>query len=176
MSTLKQVSGTTGRDRAAEQGGEGGSDDLALTQFMTYRLLTLVHHMNRAGQRWHQHHSGLALSEWRLLATLGHFGPQTSVVLGDRMQIDKAVVSRVKTKLIGNGLIVERDDPVDRRSRILELTAEGWAIFERVIPLARERQRAVVDVLEPEELQVFSRALGKLDAYFVDRLKDPGGG
>lgn len=147
-------------------------DDQALTQFLTYKLLTLVHHANRAGQRWHQKHTGLALSEWRLMATLGHFGPQSSVELGERMQIDKAVVSRVKTKLCQSGMIEEETDPQDRRSRILQLTARGRTVFEQVMPLARLRQADVASVLSPEELQVFNRAIDKLDAYFIDRLQE----
>lgn len=58
----------------------------------------------------------------------------------------------------------------DLRKRMLSLTAKGAALYERIIPLARERQRAMTDELPPEDVEAFERIVAHLVEHFERRL------
>ena len=146
-------------------------DELPLTDFLTYRLLILGHLVNRAGQRWHRENSGLLLVEWRVLAVLGYFGPSTAGSVAARMLLDKALVSRINSSLVERGLVRERAVDGDLRKRLLSLTTKGAKLYERIIPLARERQRALTRDLPPEDVEAFERVVAHLIDRFERRLQ-----
>lgn len=54
-----------------------------------------------------------------------------------RTEMDKVTVSRAVARLRQNGRIRRTIASVDRRRSVLELSARGRRVYERIIPLAR---------------------------------------
>jgi len=144
---------------------DNSQSELPLSSFLTYRLSTLSQLLNRASARWQQRTSGLNLAEWRILATLGHFGELSPTEVSDRTMMDKAVVSRVKNALLKQGLISEVSDKTDSRKRILIPTDDGWAIYRDAMPKSQQRQARIMQQLTAEELATLNTCIEKLELH-----------
>jgi DNA-binding MarR family transcriptional regulator len=57
----------------------------------------------------------------------------------------------------------------DRRVNVLKLTLRGQKIYERIVPLALDHEKSLLDPLSATELKELVRILGKLQSQ-VDRL------
>lgn len=147
-------------------------DDLPLSSFLTYKLNRLAQMVNRAGTRWHEHASGLTLSEWRIVATLGSYGAASPSEVANRTQMDKAVISRVKNALAGRGLISDDADTTDSRKRVLDLTEDGRQLYLKVMPRVRKRQRALMEMFSDQELQVMHDSLDRMQLMLERQLTD----
>jgi DNA-binding MarR family transcriptional regulator len=143
-----------------------------LEQMLTYKVSLLYSRLALATSRQLAQGFDLVLREWRVLALLARAESMSATTLVSRSPMDKASVSRAVTNLVDRGLISARPDPADARVRNLALTRAGRRVFERIAPLARERQRALLDALTPAERKTVFRALDKLIARANEFLDD----
>jgi len=68
---------------------------------------------------------GLGLSDFRVLEVLLHKGPLPVNAIGERIRLTSGSISIAIDRLEDKGLVERKDDPEDRRARIVHLTAEG---------------------------------------------------
>jgi DNA-binding MarR family transcriptional regulator len=64
--------------------------------------------------------------------------------------------------LEGKGLVERRDDPADRRSYALHLTAKGKSMLERVARVGREHNEALCASLTRDEHEQLATLLGRM--------------
>lgn len=75
---------------------------------------------------------------------------------------DKATIARGLKSLEESGLVLRMEDPIDRRTKRIYITAEGRKLVQRVFPLAKEViDRAGVGI-PTEDLQVCHRVLKQM--------------
>jgi DNA-binding MarR family transcriptional regulator len=94
--------------------------------------------------------TGLKRPHAAVLMELRNFGPMTQQALGERLHIDPSNLVSFLNALEGEGLLVRRRDPADRRRHIVEITPEGT----QRIPVCDEP----VDALEDQLFAGLSRA------------------
>lgn len=82
--------------------------------------------------------------------------------LADLTFRDPASVTRSLDLLEKNGLIRRLDVENDRRAYNLILTDAGWALVNKVIPLAKEIRAQGLKGIPPESLQIFKETLNKI--------------
>lgn len=142
-----------------------GSDDdsLPLHQFLTYRMSRVQAKLNAQATRILREASGITLTQWRIIALVGAAGQTRLSQLAREAALDKGLLSRNLKGLIENDVIATRPDESDHRAQVLTLSAKGAEIFERTLPVSRERQRKLRAGLTEEELRVFRRVLDKLE-------------
>jgi DNA-binding MarR family transcriptional regulator len=87
--------------------------------------------------------TGLKRPHAVILMELRSFGPMSQQALGERMHIDPSNLVAFLNALEGDGLLVRRRDPADRRRHIVEITQEG---IERV-PVCDDPLDALEDQL-----------------------------
>ncbi|MGW2254987.1 MarR family winged helix-turn-helix transcriptional regulator [Kitasatospora sp. NPDC001660] len=92
----------------------------------------------------------------RLLA-----GPLTMRELTDRLSTDKPYTTLVVDELERRGYVERSVHPVDRRSKIVSLTAAGTAAAERAESILTRPPRTLL-ALAPEELTVLEHIMTKL--------------
>lgn len=80
----------------------------------------------------------LTVGRWRCLAVLAEEGGIALGELADHTVIDKPALTHVIDQMEADGLVERRTDDADRRVIKVSLTGEGRALFERVLPKARE--------------------------------------
>jgi DNA-binding MarR family transcriptional regulator len=85
--------------------------------------------------------------------------------------MDKVTVSRAAIALADRGLIARASNPGDQRSRLLTLSAEGWALYEQISPKALELEQRVFAGFSAEECEQLQEMLDRIEAA-VEALND----
>ena len=73
---------------------------------------------------------GLGLSDFMVLEVLLHKGPLPVNALGQKIRLTSGSISIAIDRLEEKGLVERKDDPDDRRARIVHLTAQGCKLIE----------------------------------------------
>lgn len=123
----------------------------ALARYFTYRLNTLAKLNDLASQALYLQEGGLALSETRVLASIGSFPRITVNRLAFEANLDKGQASRAAQALVSKGLVRKVACAHDGRSVLLELTATGRPIWERIMALIDRRNQEITDCLSASE-------------------------
>ena len=80
----------------------------------------------------------------------------------ERMLISSATMTATLDALEGHGWARRVPNPDDRRSVLIELTAEGQAVADRFLPGIRAVERAVVGALNSNERATMLKLLAKV--------------
>ncbi|MEL7524556.1 MAG: MarR family winged helix-turn-helix transcriptional regulator [Pseudomonadota bacterium] len=134
-----------------------------LHQFLTYRLSRVQAKLNTQAQRILSAAADISLIQWRIIALIGSSGDTHAGELTRRAALDKGLFSRNLKTLMKRGMVTSREDKADHRIAILSLTADGQALYQKVLPIMRARQRALRSTMTKSELDVLHRALDKLE-------------
>ena len=119
--------------------------------------------------------SGLAPQEGHLLSYLRSYAPcpiaEVVTVFGLRGSTATSVLDRLEER----GLLARRPNPDDRRSFLLDLTAEGRRIAERVQTFVDALERAIAKKVTKEEEEGFRAVMEAIHAVtevtLVERKK-----
>lgn len=68
---------------------------------------------------------------------------------------DRPTIGEVINRLVAKGLIEREVNEADRRARVLRLTPEGEATYERLLPIVRGLQEEILGNLAPAERETF---------------------
>ena len=79
----------------------------------------------------------LTVARWRCLAVLAEEDGIPLGELAEQTVIERPALTHVIDQMENDGLVVRRGEEADRRVVKVDLTAEGRALFERVLPKAR---------------------------------------
>ncbi len=139
---------------------------LDLDRFLPYRLNRLAHLSSRQLAAAYRRRHAITVPEWRVLATLGQFGPLTATAIGAHAAMHKTKVSRAVAALEKRRWIDRAPRADDRREAELSLRPEGAAAYRDLARLARAFEEAIAATLTPEERRTVEEALALLE----DRL------
>jgi len=64
---------------------------------------------------------------------------------------------------LAHGRITRRTDPEDRRRAILDLTTEGRAVYNQVVPMVLAVERELLSDLDREECALLDQVVRKLE-------------
>lgn len=160
-----------------ELGESGAGERLILEDFVPYRLALLSNTISTAIAHRYADRFDLGIPDWRVMAVLGRFPDISANEVCERTVMDKVTVSRVVSRLLASGRILRRIDPSDRRRSILRLSAEGEAIYDEVVPIARRLEACLLAGFTAEERAQVDSVITKLKER-ADRLDalfdDPG--
>ena len=98
------------------------------------RSLALAYQAFEAYAAEHVKASGLTLTQFDVIATLGNQPPMTCKALGERTLILKATLTGVLERLEAKRLIQKIPNETDGRSYRVGLTGEGDRLFQSVFP------------------------------------------
>lgn len=144
------------------EGGGGKASDL-FEPLTAGHLFFLLHHLvrqreNALGRELAR--TGLTLSQWQVLATLGRLDKATMGEVAAFCATDRTTLTRTVDRMVDDGLVRRDRDLVDRRQVHLDLTEKGRAVFQRAhIDVTRfnDRVTGVVDAVEVERMQPLIR-------------------
>jgi len=141
---------------------------LILSQYLPYQLVNLAKRVSDACNREYGAPFDISIAQWRILARLGQHEDLSSRGLGEITFMDKSKVSRALQQLEASGYLARRPDPQDNRASFLSLTAEGKALYRRIVPLALAWEAGFQDALTQREQRDLRRILGKLEQRISD--------
>jgi len=105
---------------------------------------------------------GLKITEWRLIAVLGDAGAVTQRDLTQATLMDKVAVNRASKVLEERELVKRKPNASDGRSHLLELTEEGRAVHQEVMPMVERMERDIFSVLSAQEQDQFKGMLNRI--------------
>ncbi|WP_027167099.1 MarR family transcriptional regulator [Mesorhizobium sp. WSM3224] len=132
-----------------------------------YRLQNQVGFILRKAHQRHvsifaSHIGDLTPPQFAALAKLYDIGETSQNQLGTLIAMDAATVKGVIDRLKARGLVEVSKHEVDKRRLLVNLTPQGRAAIERLIPLARAITEETLAPLTAKESATFLRLLAKL--------------
>jgi DNA-binding MarR family transcriptional regulator len=139
------------------------SGTFLLANFVPFRLNRLADAVSQDLSEIYRDRFGLEIPEWRVLVTVGQRPECTAqhVAASTRMhktRVSRAVASLTKRKLVERVSCVE-----DGRELRLCLTKPGHKVYDVLVPLALERERALLAKMSAVNSQGFIAALSQLE-------------
>ena len=145
--------------------GSTQPDSFRLEDFLPFRLSVAADAVSRLIARQHLSKTGLGMSEWRLLASVGRYGMLSPTAAGEQTAMDKVKVSRAAASLVSRGLLKQTQDPKDGRARQLRLTRKGTNLYTEVGNTAGMINAELSVALSRAEWTALNKTLGKLSGY-----------
>jgi DNA-binding MarR family transcriptional regulator len=138
---------------------------LLLANFTPFRITRLATGVSDHLAQLYKERFGLEVPEWQVIVTVGSAWTCTAQHVADSTKMHKTRVSRAIANLVKRGLIERTCNADDRREMELRLTKAGRATFAELVPLALERERALMACLNEEELRAFNEGLERLEEF-----------
>jgi DNA-binding MarR family transcriptional regulator len=88
--------------------------------------------------------------------------PMSLGALSEELGLSLAAVSRAVDGLVQRGAVKRQEDPSDRRSKLVTVSARGRAVYERVLAVRVAGVERFVEELEPEDRDALAAALGPI--------------
>ncbi|MCR2765095.1 MarR family winged helix-turn-helix transcriptional regulator [Microbacterium sp. zg.B48] len=141
--------------------------------------LRLAGELNRLSQllarpflRHYSEKHAISLAEWRALVQIVDSPGITATEICSRTGLTAMNVSRAVHVLRTAGRVTGDRDPHDSRRNLLTATAEGRTLFDELAPSAERDIRAIMSVLNRDELAFFEALVTRVAAH-ADRMQDP---
>jgi len=143
---------------------------LNLGAYLPYRLSILSNTVSGAIAAIYEERHGLSVAEWRIMAILGmdHAAELTQKDLCIHTRMDKVQVSRAVKRLLDAGYIAREVDDEDRRRAYLQLTNQGWAVYDDVAPATLAWERELVARLSRSEVSALDELITRLQQVADD--------
>jgi len=104
---------------------------------------------------------GQSSARWQVLGRVG-FEPQTVAEMARDMGHARQSVQRVADVLAKEGLIIYKDHPTDRRTKLLELTPQGMEVLTAIYIRQMEWSQRIMTKLNQTQLAEITHALESL--------------
>lgn len=114
----------------------------------------------------------LTVSHIRVLKMVAGSENITAQQIASRMQQDKGLMTRLIRDLHARTLIDRRPHPTDSRAFHLTLTAEGRALYQRVVCIERALQARMVGNLTPHQLDNLIHTLSAMAEHLDHPQED----
>jgi DNA-binding MarR family transcriptional regulator len=105
--------------------------------------------------------------DYRLLAALQEFGPESQASLGRRTGMDRSDVVASVNDLEGRGLVQRSPDPADGRRNVVTITSAGAVYLQRLDEILAGVQDELLAPLAPAERELLIRLLTRVLVHHV---------
>ena len=140
--------------------------NLGVDSFITTQMSRVGNALRRTITLPYAEKFGLTVAEWRMLSVLAEAKRLPFADLVVQSATDKSLVSRALRLLEGRGLVqLEAQPGAPRKGLVCHIMPAGIALYEQAMPIARQRQAAMLLVLTPDERTVMYRVLKKLHRH-----------
>lgn len=107
--------------------------------------------------------AGISFSQLKCIGVLSNAeAPMSLGALSEELGLSLPAVSRAVDGLVQRGAVKRQEDPSDRRSKLVSVSARGRAIYERVVRVRVAGVERFVEELEPEQRDALEAALGPI--------------
>jgi DNA-binding MarR family transcriptional regulator len=138
---------------------------LHLPDFVPFRLNRLAAEVSNHLSGIYRERFALEIPEWRVMATVGPDRGCTAQDIAGSTRMHKTRVSRAIANLEKRGLIERASSTDDRRERALRLTKAGRRMYAELVPLALEREQALLASMTRNERRAFLAGLARLEEF-----------
>jgi MarR family transcriptional regulator, organic hydroperoxide resistance regulator len=112
---------------------------------------------------------GIQLRDYIVLSALGKTPGLTQSELGKALGLDRTTLMTQLDRLERMGLVVRRNDPRDRRTRIPEITEAGNRLRAKVASACDAAEAAALSSFSQEHVRIFRQVLSGIIGDSEDR-------
>jgi DNA-binding MarR family transcriptional regulator len=113
---------------------------------------------------------GQSSARWQVLGRAG-YETQTVAQMARDMGHARQSVQRVADVLANEGLVVYKDNPADRRAKLVELTPHGLEVLTAIYTLNETWSQHIMVKLDPQQLSQLADALENI-GDILDSVQD----
>jgi len=139
------------------------SSTFLLANFVPFRLNRLADAVSQDLSQIYRDRFGLEIPEWRVLVTVGQRRDCTAQHVAASTRMHKTRVSRAVASLTRRKLTGRIAGAADGRELRLRLTKAGQRVYDVLVPLALERERALLAKIGDDHAQRFIAALAEFE-------------
>lgn len=150
--------------RHKTKGSSRERDVLDLGGYVPYFLTAISNTWSRSSSRLYLDLFGVGVTEWRVMSQLAIEPAIPAQRICEVIGLDKGAVSRSVASLVAGGHVDEHTDARDARRQVLELTASGYALHDRLIAVATARETMMLEGFTPDERAQLTDFLHRLHA------------
>lgn len=136
---------------------------LDINEFLPYQLVKLALGVSEKFAQVYKEEAGLTTPQWRVIAHLAANTSCTAKQLCDLANIDKSTMSRAIKQLIERGIVEQKEDAKDKRSKRVSLSREGKSLYFKLSQKAIEWESSFLDELSEQDRQAFKHILELLN-------------
>ncbi len=114
---------------------------------------------------------GQSSARWQVLGRAG-YQPQTVAEMARDIGNSRQSVQRIADALEKEGLIVYKDHPSDKRTRLLELTPQGAKVLEAIYARDQEWSQRLIAQLDDKQLVKIADALDDISQVMSGYIDD----
>jgi MarR family 2-MHQ and catechol resistance regulon transcriptional repressor len=129
----------------------------------SFRALSLVAEQSIAT-------TGLCLTDFAALEALLHKGPLTITQIQDKVRLASGSMTAAVDRLEKLGLVERKASPIDRRARVVHLTAEGKRLAASSFERHAKDLEALMSALSEKEMEQLYGSLKKLGLLAAEKL------
>ncbi|NPV89149.1 MAG: MarR family transcriptional regulator [Firmicutes bacterium] len=132
------------------------------TDFFCFKLAAISRKMNRYyNNRFAEY--GITIGQsFVLFHLLEHDGSSVKDIAA-RVQLDSPAITGFIDRLVKEELVERREDPEDRRSLQVHLTPKGRGLAREVLPIAREYNQHIKDLIRQDNIDIFGETISRLE-------------
>jgi len=137
----------------------GGRDIVDIDTYIPYFLTSVNNALSRGASARYLAEFGIGIFDWRLVSMLAIEPRIPAHRACQVVSLDKAQVSRSLKKMREFGLVDFETAEGDPRRKIWWLTDRGYDLHDRILRVALERERALIEGADPDDLEAFLRVI-----------------
>lgn len=137
---------------------------IQLDAFLPYRATRLAALLSKGLAADYQQHFDITVAEWRVLVHLTQQSEISVRDMFDRVDMDRARVTRTVQRLQARGLVDKRRHPDDRRLLQLALTRKGSDLASELSVVAERFAHRAVRGIDAEAQQTLLRLIDMVEA------------
>ncbi|MDF2654921.1 MAG: transcriptional regulator [Bacillota bacterium] len=127
------------------------------------KLIKLFYHiLKRMKKEWNHQIRGINHSQYLILNSLNHSGPQKAAQLAELTQNTPGAITSATDKLVAEGYAMRKGDACDRRVVYLEITDAGRELANSLSQALNEVTMQFFQGLPEEDIQHLIRIYNKI--------------
>jgi DNA-binding MarR family transcriptional regulator len=139
--------------------------------YIPYFFAAINNALSRGASRVYLQTFNIGIAEWRVISMLAIEPRIPAQRICEVISLDKAATSRSLSRLLDMGYLDFKASDRDSRRKIWWLNVPGYSLHDKILSIALERERQLIQDVEPGELEVFLKVM-RLMRENVDNLGD----
>ncbi len=146
-----------------------GRQIVDISTYTPYFLSAVNNALSRGASQRYLKMFGIGIVEWRVISMLAIEPRIPASRICDVIYLDKAGTSRALKRLLEQNYLQFKASSSDPRRKIWWLNARGFKLHDKILSVALQRERVLIEGVEPEDLEIFLKVIRQMRQN-VDQL------
>lgn len=136
-----------------------GRDVIDVESYIPYFLVAVNNSLSRGASQYYLENFKIGIVEWRVVSMLAIEPDIAASRICEVISLDKAATSRALKQLAAKGYLEFDVSGTDARRKIWRLNDRGYALHDKILNVALEREGQLIAGTDPKDLEAFLRVM-----------------